>query len=123
MGDDESCVGDGICCEGGCVLASHRGAQSLCCLTDEKRESDVLPHMPEVCHRVFAPLWEIDSCKPRFGRERHRTPRTDSRSSVVSILLRGMGCCEFLFNRRCWSHHATRFFRQLNSCRIRCWPL
>src|SRR6476661_2830014 len=46
MGDDESCVGDGICCEGGCVLASHRGAQPLGRPADGKRERGVLLNVP-----------------------------------------------------------------------------
>ena len=122
MSDDESGVGDGICCEGGCVLASHRGAQPLGRLADGMRERGVLLNVPEVLHRVSVPWWVGKPCKPRFGRESHGAPRTDSRFPVVAVLLRGLRCRELLFNQHRWSHWATPF-RWLNPCTVRRWPL
>jgi len=48
MGDDESRVGDRIFRKGGCVLTGYRGAQSLGCLADGKRERLVLLNVPEM---------------------------------------------------------------------------
>ena len=48
MGDDESCVGDRVYCEGRCVLMGDRGAQSLGRLSDRKREGCVLLNVPEI---------------------------------------------------------------------------
>ena len=52
MGNDEFRVGDGIRREGGCVLTGHRGAQSLGCLADRKREGPVLLNLAEMGHRI-----------------------------------------------------------------------
>ena len=58
VGDDEFRVGDGVCREGGCVLIGYRGAQSLGCLADGKRERRVLLNLPEMGHRIPAPSWD-----------------------------------------------------------------
>ena len=109
MGNDESRVGDGVFREGGCVLTSHRGAQSLGRLSDGKREGDILLNLPEVPHRVPVPSWERESGEPHFSSAGHGASCTDSRLPVVAVLLRGLSCRELLFNHRCWCHQVRPY--------------
>jgi len=109
VGNDESRVGDWVCREGGCVLIGYRCAQSLGRLTDGKRERRVLLNLPEMGHRIPAPLWNREPHQPRFGGASHGASSTDSRLPVVAVLPRGLGCREFPFNQRCWCHQARSF--------------
>jgi hypothetical protein len=109
VGDDESCVGDGVCRKGGCVLIGYRGAQSLGCLADGKRERLVLLNLPEMGHRIPAPSWNRELRQPRFGGQGHGASGTDSCLPVVVVLPRGLGCREFLFNQRHWRHEEKSF--------------
>ena len=104
VGNDESCVGDRVCREGGCVLMGYRGAQSFCCLADGKREGFVLLNLSETGHRIPEPLWKRELRQPRFGREGYGSASADSRLSVVVGMPCGLGFREFLFNERCWCH-------------------
>src|SRR6185295_8255689 len=113
MGDDESRIGDRVCREGGCVLTGYRGTQSLGRLADRKREGCVLLNVSEVCHRIPMPWWGRELRYPRLGGASHGASSTDSRLSVVAVVLRGLGCREFLFNQRCWRHEA-KSLRYLN---------
>lgn len=101
MGDDESRIGDGVYREGGYVLMGHRGAQSLGCLADGKREGRVLLNLPEMFHRIPAPSWKREPRQPCLGGEGHGASSTDSCLPVVAVLPRGLCCREFLFNLRC----------------------
>ena len=56
VSNDESRVCDGVGGEGGLVLTGHRGAQSLGCLANGKREGFVLLNLPEMLHGIPAPL-------------------------------------------------------------------
>jgi hypothetical protein len=120
MGDDESRVGEGVGREGGCVLTGHRGAQSLGCLADRKREGRVLLNLPEIFHRIPAPSWKREPRQPRLSGEGHGASSTDSRLPVVAVLPRDLGCREFLFNQRCWCRQA-RSFRWLKLCKVSRW--
>lgn len=104
MVNDEYCVGDGICREGGCVLTGHRGTQSFGRLADRKREGRVLLNVTELCHRIPAPSWSRELREPHVSGKGHGAARTDSCFSVVAVLLCGLGCRQFLFNQCCWSH-------------------
>ncbi len=42
--------------------------------------------------------------EPQVSGKGHGAARTDSRLSVVAVLLCGLGCRQFLFNQCCWSH-------------------
>jgi hypothetical protein len=108
--------------KGGCAPASHRGAQSLGCLADGKREGDVLLNVSKVLHRVPTRSWERELGEPHVGRAGYGASRADSRFPVIAILLRSPGCRELLFNHRHWFHGA-RPFRWLNSCKVNRWPL
>ena len=96
---------------------SHRGAQSLGCLANGKREGLVLLNFSEMGHCIPAPSGKRDPRQPCFGGEGHRAPRADSRLSVVAVLPRGLGCRKFLFNQRCG--HCWNFF----DVRVSCWLL
>ena len=98
MVNDESRVGDGVCCEGGGVLMSDRGAQSFGCLADEKREGCVLLNVPEVPHRVSAPSRNRQPCEPGFGGVSHGAASTDSRLPVIAFLPCGFSCRKLPFN-------------------------
>jgi hypothetical protein len=113
VGDDESCVGERICREGGCVLSGHGGTQSLGCLTDRKREGWVLLNSSETCHRIPMPWWGRELRYPHLGGACHSTSSTDSRFPVVAVVLCGLGCREGLFNQRCWCHE-EKFLPYLN---------
>jgi hypothetical protein len=113
VGDDESRVGDGVCREGGCELTGHRGTQSFARLANGKREGRVLLNLPEMFHRIPSPSREREPRQPRLGGEGHGASSTDSRFPVVAVLPCSLGCCEFLFNQRCWCHQAGSF-RWLN---------
>jgi hypothetical protein len=104
VGDNEFCVGDWVCCEGGCVLAGDRGTQSFGRLADRKREGRVLLNVPELCHRIPAPSWDREPRDPRLGGAGHGASSTDSRLPVVAALLCGLGCRQFPFNQCYWSH-------------------
>ena len=104
MGDYEFCVGNGVCRKGGYVLVGYGGAQSLSRLADGKREGLVLLNFPEMCHRIPAPSWDREPREPRLSGEGHGASRTDSRLSVVAVLLCGLGCRQFLHNQCCRSH-------------------
>jgi len=104
VADYEFCVGDGICRKGGCALTGYRGAQSFGRLADRKREGRVLLNFPELCHRIPAPYWHWEPREPQVSGEGHGAACTDSRFSVVAVLLCGLGCRQFLFNHGCWSH-------------------
>ena len=120
VGDDESRVGDWVCREGGCVLTGHRGAQSLGCLADRKREGRVLLNLPEMFHRIPSPSRKKEPRQPRLGGEGHGASSTDSLLPVVAVLPRDLGCREFLFNQRCWCHQA-RSSRCLKPCKVSRW--
>ncbi len=100
MLDDKFRVGDGVRREGSGLLASHRGAQSLGCLADGKREGFVLLNFAEMGHRIPVPSGKREPRQPGFGGEGHCAPRTDSCLSVVAVSPRGLGRRKFLFNRR-----------------------
>jgi len=113
MGDDESRIGDRVCREGGCVLTGYRGTQSLGRLADRKREGYVLLNVSEPCHRITMPWWGRELRYPRLGGASHGASSTDSRLSVVAVVLCGLGCREFLFNQLGWCHEA-KSLRYLN---------
>lgn len=104
VGDDEFRVGDGVCREGGCMLTGDRCAQSLSRLADGKREGRVLLNLSKVCHRIPSPSWGRGPREPCLDGAGHGASSTDSRLPVVAVLLRGLGCRQFLFNQRGWCH-------------------
>ena len=59
----------------------------------------LLLNATEMFHRIPAPCQLRMTCQPRPGGERHGPPGTDSRLAFVTVLRRGLGSGEFLFNQ------------------------
>jgi hypothetical protein len=59
-------------------------------------------------HRIPLPSWDRESCQPCLGGVGHGASSADTRFPVVPVLLRGLGCRQFLCDPFGW-HHQAKF--------------